>query len=116
MEWKDIIIALIGLIGGGGMTALLMIPQKKRQAELDNDYKVTEQWKELYERTERDNISKSTYISDLHKEGNDLRREINRLSTVITELELKRCDKIDCTIRKPPFGKIEENHEDAENS
>ena len=111
MEWKEIIIALIGLVGGGGLTALLLLPQKKRQAELENDFKVTQQWREHFERTEKDAQSKSQYISELHKDNNNLRDEINDLTTRNAELKLLKCDKIDCTVRKPPFGKIDKKDE-----
>lgn len=53
MDWTAILTAILTFIGGGGLGAVLMFPQKRKSAELENETKASEQWKELYERSEK---------------------------------------------------------------
>ena len=48
MDWTMMLTAVLTFVGGGGLGAVLMFPQKRKSAELENETKASEQWKELY--------------------------------------------------------------------
>lgn len=50
IDWSTFILSLAGtLVGGGGLTALVLIPQTRKSKILDNEAKQSEEWKKLYE-------------------------------------------------------------------
>ena len=46
MDWTMMLTAVLTFVGGGGLGAVLMFPQKRKSAELENETKASEQWKE----------------------------------------------------------------------
>lgn len=87
------------------MGAVLMFPQKKRSAELDNETRSSEQWRELFERSENTKAAQSELIDRLRDEN-------NRLTTDNAVLKILKCKTVRCIDRNPPFG--EKEKEDKE--
>ena len=58
MDWTSIGLAFLTFIGGGGVAAIVLLPQKRRSAELENEAKVSEQWNSLC-KVEKRNPSKT---------------------------------------------------------
>ena len=55
MDWTMMLTAVLTFVGGGGLGAVLMFPQKRKSAELENETKASEQWKELYIKSQEEN-------------------------------------------------------------
>ena len=111
MDWSSIIIALIGLVAGGSITALIYFPQIKRNkellnrtAELENEQKVIEQWKELYQASENSRNAQSAHIDRLYGDLKNSRHQNNDLRAENTALKIFKCETISCQNRKPPLA------------
>lgn len=103
MDWLEIIKAIGLLIGGGGIYSLATIKTKMAKEKLEVDQKAIDQWKELFERTEQESIRKSELIDKLYEDLKQARKAENEATTNVAKLSLMRCDKLSCTIRKPPL-------------
>lgn len=97
MDWTTILTAILTFVGGGGLGALIMFPQKKRAAELENETRSSEQWKELYERSENTKAAQSELIDRLRDEN-------NRITTENAVLKIFKCKTVKCVDRDPPLG------------
>ncbi len=119
MDWTDIITALIAaLIPTGGLTAIVTMRDKKTAAFLENVKAITEQWQQMAnEYQERiDNLKaelvrkdeiidkKDGKIESLYREKDDLRQQLDHERTGKAVAELMKCEKTECTDRRPPFG------------
>ena len=115
MDWTSIGLAFLTFIGGGGIAAIVLLPQKRRSAELENEAKVSEQWKELFMQSREEQSRKSDLIDKLYDDLTIARNEINTLTTNNAILKLWKCEKLECSNRRPPisadpFKKLEEVH------
>lgn len=113
MDWTTIVISFFSLIGGGGIATIVLLPQKRRSAELENEAKVSEQWRELFLQSKEEQTRKSDLIDKLYDDLKSSRDENNRLTTNVAVLRLWKCEKLECSGRKPPisidpFKKLEE--------
>lgn len=108
MDWTTILTAVLTFLGGGGLGAVLMFPQKRRSAELENEMKASEQWKELYERSEKNRDEQSQLIDRLYDDLKIARDANNMLTTENAILKVFKCEKIECIKREPPLGKEKE--------
>lgn len=109
MDITTIITAILTFIGGGGIAAIILLPQRKKTVELENEAKASEQWKELFERSEKDNAAQSALIDKLYDDLKASRDENNRLTTEVAVLRIWKCEKIECITREPPFGSVNSN-------
>lgn len=126
MDWINII---IGLLTGGGIVAIITIPQaikkakaETRAAELDNVQKASDAWRDLAnERQEAYNDlrteykeeidKKNTKIDELYTELNTLRDRYNTRTEELSQErvwrasnEVKLCIVRGCDRRDPPTG------------
>ena len=97
MEWTAILTAVLTFIGGGGLGAVLMFPTKRKAAELENEQKASEQWRELFMQKEHTCKDQSNLIDRL-------RDEINRLTTEVAVLKILKCKNLKCADREPPIA------------
>ena len=111
MDLISIITAIIGLVTGGGITAFVYFPQIKRNkellnrtAELENEQKVIEQWKELYQTSEDGRKAQSAHIDRLYGDLKNSRHQNNDLRAENTALQIFKCENISCQNRIPPIG------------
>lgn len=65
MDWTMMLTAVLTFVGGGGLGAVLMFPQKRKSAELENETKASEQWKELYIKSQEEKKGLSNLIDKL---------------------------------------------------
>lgn len=104
MDWIELIKSLGLLIGGGGIYGLATIRIRIAKDKLEVDQKAIDQWKELFERTELENTRKAELIDKLYDDLKEARKNENDATTEVAKLLLLRCDKLSCTIRKPPLS------------
>lgn len=102
IDWATIITAIVGAVGGGGLTSLFFMKEDKKKKTLENDAQASTAWRELYERSDKES-------EELKAEINELRKEVNRLMQQNTELAVKnsayrlqKCEVVGCDKRKPP--------------
>lgn len=120
MNWTEIILAIISFLGvvwGSGTTWYLR-KEQKRSAKLDNDNKVAESWKSLYEkaletkdelraecdkeRGRNDELHQKNEV--LHDSISTLKEQKDALSTKCAVAELLICKELNCPKRNPPLG------------
>ena len=111
MEWTDIIIAIIGALGGGGLVRLFTRKETKEGMSLDNMQKVLDAKDRIIEEREerckelKDDLSKKDdKIDELHRINSTLRHKLDDANTKAAVAEVMRCDITKCTTRRPPFG------------
>lgn len=105
--------ALVGALGGGG---LLYFRQNRRLKETEVEAKQSEEWKKLYETSDKDSREKDLKIDALYAERQRLlerlierERVISQKDIEIERLSFARCDVNECRKRKPP-RRYEENN------
>ena len=116
MDWMTIGLAFLTFISGGGIAAIVLLPQKRRSAEIENEAKVSEQWKELYIQFREEKSRQSDLIDKLYDDLTAARNQNNTLTTNNAILKLWKCEILECGYRKPPisadpFKKLEEEHQ-----
>ena len=109
-------LAFLTFISGGGIAAIVLLPQKRRSADLENEAKVSEQWKELYIQCREEKSRQSDLIDKLYDDLTVARNQNNTLTTNNAILKLWKCEQLECGNRKPPisadpFKKLEEEHQ-----
>lgn len=120
MNWTEIILGALSLIGVvyGSWTTVYLRKEQKRSAKLDNDNKVAESWRALYEKQLeinaelRGELDKEKLRNDsLHREKDELhttvsqlREDKDSLSTKCAVAELLVCKELNCPKRNPPLG------------
>jgi hypothetical protein len=113
MDWMTIGLAFLTFISGGGIAAIVLLPQKRRSADLENEAKVSEQWKELFIQCREEKSRQSDLIDKLYDDLTVSRIQNNALTTNNAILKLWKCETLECGQRKPPisadpFKKLEE--------
>ena len=113
MDWMTIGLAFLTFISGGGIAAIVLLPQKRRAADLENEAKVSEQWKELFIQCREEKSRQSDLIDKLYDDLTVSRIQNNALTTNNAILKLWKCETLECGQRKPPisadpFKKLEE--------
>ena len=99
---------MLGLIGAlttaGGFSGIIYYQETQRAKKIANDKSAADEWKELYERSEK----KQEAIGEKLDAAYRLIRQIGeRLIATQTELSHAKallCKKTGCVERDPPFG------------
>lgn len=115
MDWTTIITCLITFVGGGGLAAFLLLPQKRKEADLENERKQSQMWRDLYDEQVKINVHLNTTIDGLWIKIEGLRDENNTLSTKVATLTILKCESVGCGTRIPPLGTITKLIEDGKN-
>ena len=130
---SEIVLAFIGLIGGGGITYLFTIRATRKKAmaeadkkqsevktsELDNVQEAIKIWREMAEslKTERDEY-KQNYLevqkhnSDMAEQMEAIRKELTRLTNINSKM-VKLLDKITPDNLGEMVDKIKQLHENG---
>lgn len=95
--------AIVTFLGGGGLGAVLMYPSNRKSAELENEKKASEQWKELFMQADADKKKQSLLIDKLYDDQSRFRDENNRLTTQIAVFGILKCRNLKCIHRNPPL-------------
>lgn len=104
MDWTAILTAVLTFIGGGGLGAVLMLPEKRKSADLENEKKASEQWRELFMQADEDKKKQSALIDKLYDYQSRLRDENNRLTTQVAVFKILKCNNLKCVNREPPIA------------
>ena len=118
MEWTTIIVAIIGALAGGGLTALLTLRERKKGAQLENKEKEDGRWERLADQLESQigNLNeqivtlnerldkKDARITELEDANASLRMKLDDANTNYVKANLLKCTTLACADRKPPLG------------
>ena len=112
MNWENIIVTAINMLGVGGVfTAILFYSENKRAKHLANEATAAQQQKELYDELRADNATlkdnntkKDTIIEELRKEREVWRGKYYDMKAQKAVLTVMKCDRANCSNRRPPFG------------
>lgn len=127
MEWYDIATAASGFVLGGGLTALVTLRDRKSGAVLDNlkeliesNDRTNKEWEEIAaDRTARaaelkaDLDRKDGKIDELFRTVSELKDRLDERNRAVSRLKILKCERIECTRRKPPVGVFRELDEDT---
>lgn len=102
IDWATIITAIVGAVGGGGLTSLFFMKEDKKKKTLENDAQASTAWRELYERSDKESEELKAEIDDLRKEVNRLMQQNTELTVKNSAYNLLKCEIIGCDKRKPP--------------
>ena len=117
MDFETILTIVGSLMGGGGIVALLTIPELRKAKRLENDGTALSQYKELLEKYEQDLDDARKELTELRKrcdrlsdECGSLRTQISTLRTMYDHANVFRCNALNCPNRQPPLneGKLRE--------
>ena len=109
MEWTKIIETLIV---SGGFVTLFLITEKKAAAALDNITRINTILQAQYEDALNRNKEKDRKIEELYSQIGQLHSDLDSANTRTAKLEMKRCDRINCSKRIPPM--VDKWHVDDE--
>lgn len=102
IDWETIITAIVGAVGGGGLTSLFFMKEDKKKKTLENDAQASTAWRELYERSDKESEELKTEINELRKEMNSIMQKNTELTVKNSAYNLLKCEMIGCDKRKPP--------------
>ena len=120
MDWTAIIVAAVSAFGaGGGLGAWLMRKPDKEGKEIANEVARDALWQHILDEKDAtiqrrdDEITQkntmiqrqTTKIEELYKVANKLRDERDNFKSQRAVLAVMKCDRANCTQRRPPFGK-----------
>ena len=104
MEWTTIIVELISTGGLVGFLAFfLTATEKKSNAQLVNMQKQYDNLQALYDKLQERFDVETDKVGKLYDEIGALHAERDALSTRAAVAEMKVCDCIACTKRRPPL-------------
>lgn len=92
MDWSQI-------ISSGAFLGLFLIAEKKTKAQMSNMQQMLDNYKEQAKEYSETN-------KELRKENSELHRKLDAANSAKCIAEMKRCDCITCTNRRPPLGDI----------
>lgn len=121
IEWGTIVVAVVGSIGINEIINLFTIREHKKGMKIENQQKEDERWEKLSdqqaeqitqlneqivslnERLEK----KDARIIELEDRCGDLRIKLDNASTDLAKANLLKCNRLNCTNRRPPLGYTE---------
>lgn len=122
MNWTEIVIAVIGLIGGlltgGGLMMWFTRKETKEgkavenmqkvvdsmQASLDAKDRIIQEHEARRQELKADLARKDAKIEQLLEEKSEIRDENDELKTNLAVTTMLKCIKLNCIDRDPPFG------------
>lgn len=133
--WGNIISMLIvSLLSGGGVGWMFTTREDKRAKKLENKQKeqeiaeskkdnIIQDWKDIAEErknrcTELEQALKEKQLreDELLNTNSELRSKLDEKNTYCAVAELMRCEVVNCTERRPPFGMREAKVSDSFNT
>ncbi len=105
MDWTQIISSLIETGGIVGILAFFLTStEKKANAQLSNMQKMYDTLQSLYDKLQSRYDVETDKVGKLYDEISNLHDKLDDANTRAAVNELKRCDNIDCKLRKPPLS------------
>ena len=87
MDWTTIITALIGFVGGGGVTALFSARSNKKALDLANDSKMYEEYKDYIGRLKEDIAAEKKEKEEFRSQVDQLWNEVHEMKRQLAALE-----------------------------
>lgn len=104
-----IITALASFITALGGSSILYLRQNRRLKDMEVESRQSDEWKRLYDISDRDSREKDSKIDSLYGERQrllaqliDKEREVSTLKVEQERLSFARCDVNECRRRRPP--------------
>lgn len=128
MEWTTIILAALSALIPSGLIGLFTIREQRKAAKLENDGKQIEnkekednRWEkladQLSDQVEQLNTQimslnerldkKDERIIELEDRCASLRQRLDEANTDLAKASLLKCNRLNCTTRRPPLGYTE---------
>lgn len=111
MDWTTIVASLIAALSGGGLISLLTIRETRKKLKVENKEKEGEVYvkliNELQDQIEKQNErldKKDTIIQEKDDIIADLRARLDSVSTDLAKATLLKCNRLNCSDRRPPLG------------
>lgn len=111
MDWTTIVASLIAALSGGGLISLLTIRETRKKLKVENKEKEGEVYvkliDELQDQIEKQNErldKKDTIIQEKDDIIADLRAKLDSVSTDLAKATLLKCNRLNCSDRRPPLG------------
>lgn len=111
MDWTTIVASLIAALSGGGLTSILTIRETRKKLKVENKEKEGEVYvkliNELQDQIEKQNErldKKDTIIQEKDDIIADLRARLDSVSTDLAKATLLKCNRLNCSDRRPPLG------------
>ena len=111
MDWTTIVASLIAALSGGGLISILTIRETRKKLKVENKEKEGEVYvkliNELQDQIEKQNErldKKDTIIQEKDDIIADLRARLDSVSTDLAKATLLKCNRLNCSDRRPPLG------------
>ena len=99
-----IITAVAGLLGGGTLVALILLPQTKRKENLNNDSLAIAALKDTLNEVRAENNRKDEVISRLSKEKDEALKRYDDKCDESASAKSMLCVHMGCVLRDPALG------------
>ena len=99
-----IITAVAGLLGGGTLVALILLPQTKRKENLNNDSLAIAALKDTLNEVRAENNRKDEVISRLSKEKDEALKRYEDKCEESASAKSMLCVHMGCVLRDPALG------------
>lgn len=121
IEWTTIAIAVAGSISIGEIINLFTVREHKKGLNIENKQKEDDRWEHLVDQLQ-DQIEKlqnqiTTLNERLEKKEErnielsdknaELRNKLDETNTALAKATLLKCNRLNCTDRRPPLGYME---------
>ena len=114
IEWTTIAIAVAGSISIGEIINLFTVREHKKGLTIENKQKEDDRWEKLADQ-QADQINnmnerlekKDARIIELEDRCADLRTKLDEANTALAKATLLKCNRLNCTDRRPPLGYTE---------
>lgn len=105
-DWViGLISALSGLIGGGGIIALILIPQTRRKENLNNDSLAISALKDTLNEVRAENTRKDGIIDKIAQERDNARQRYEDKCEESASAKAMLCVHMGCSLRDPALGR-----------
>lgn len=110
MEGFDFMSNIVSVIVTAVVTwagTFLFYRQKRDSLDIENEARRSEEWRKLYEESQKDSRDKDRKIDDLRHSLTDLQRQVIELERRVRLNSIYRCERINCAERvqtdEPPL-------------
>jgi len=104
VDWSNIIMALIGLVSGGGLMGLLTLKQKRKMGDVEVFLGNIEALKNIIEQLQLENKRKDELLTQYGKNREDHARRYEEKAEESAKLKTLMCVHLGCSLRDPLLG------------
>lgn len=104
MDLATILTAIGGLLGGGGLMAIILLPQTKRKENLNNDTLAIAALKETLNEVRAESLRKDEVINKLTEERDAMRKQFEDKCEESASAKSMLCVHLGCVLRDPTLG------------